>query len=58
MSELEARCFQLRCPKTREKNAEMTTLVLAIYAERLLLVAVFTVVVVEVSLVRPAVGAM
>ena len=38
-----------------KKNANMTTLVLAIYAERLLLVAVFTAVVV-VRLRRTAVG--
>ena len=41
-----------------KKNAEMTTLVLAIYAERLLLVAVFNAVVMGVSFVRTAVGAM
>ena len=40
------------------KNAEITALVLAIYADRVLVVVVFIAVVVEVSLKKTAVGAM
>ena len=41
-----------------KKDTELTTLVLAIYADRVLYVVVFILTVVEVSLERTAVGAM
>ena len=43
--------------KRAEQNAELTTLVLAIYADRLLVVVVFITVVVKMILKRTAVGA-
>ena len=43
---------------SHKKDTELTTLVLAIYADRVLVVVVFILTMVEVSLERIAVGAM